>query len=105
MLKQIIALVFLSTLIVFAMSYAQQAILFLMQGHDWVAQMLTDVFTVGQAGNIARGLLAILAIPVFIASIPTLIYWAIRRHWFPYFLEIVWIVWLVQAGALLMAKV
>ncbi|MBA3661376.1 MAG: hypothetical protein H0W64_06590 [Gammaproteobacteria bacterium] len=104
MLKQIAALVLLSTLIVFAMNYAQQAVQWLMDAHNWVAQVLTDVFTVGQAGNIARGLLAILAIPVLIALVPTLIYWAVRRHWFPYFLEIVWVVWLVQAGALLMSQ-
>ena len=101
MLKQAIALVVLSIGVIFAMSYAQQAIQLLITAHDWVAQLLTDVFSGGQAGNLARGLLSLLAIPVFLGLLPTLLYWVIRRNWFPYFMEVVWVVWLVQVGALI----
>ena len=100
MIKQIIALVLLSMIIVFGMSYAQQAIQLLLNAHDWVSQVLTEVFSGGQAGNLARGLIALLALPLLAALIPAIAYWMLRRSWFPYFLEIVWIVWLVQAGAL-----
>lgn len=100
-IKQILALVGLSLAIIFAMSYAQQGIQLLLAAHDYISLQLQDVFTGGQAGNIARGLISLLALPVIIALIPTLIYWMIRRHWFPYFIEIIWVVWLVQTGALL----
>lgn len=102
MFKHIIALIAFSTLIVLSMSHAQQAIQILINAHDWVAELLTGLFSGGQAGNLARGLIALLAIPFVAAFIPTVIYWAIRRDWFPYFLQIVWVVWLLQAGALLM---
>lgn len=100
MIKQVIALIVLSVAIVLAIPYAQQAVEFMIDAHDWVAQILTEVFSVGQAGNLARSLIALLSVPVLIAFIPSLLYWIVRRHWFPYFMEIVWVVWLVQAGAL-----
>jgi hypothetical protein len=102
MIKKFIAILVLSTLIIFGMSYAQQAIQLLINAHEWISQLLTDVFTAGQAGNLARGLLALLSIPILAGLIPALLYWMIRRHWYPYFMDIVWIVWLVQTGALLM---
>lgn len=101
MIKHIIALIALSVGIVFAMSYAQSFIQILITAHDWVSELLTDVFSVGQAGNLARGLIALLALPFLAALLPTVLYWFIRRSWFPYFLQIVWVVWLLQAGALL----
>lgn len=101
MIKQTIALIGLSVAVVLSMSYAQHGVNFLVQAYEWVSQLLTDVFSGGQAGNLARGLIALLCIPLLAGLIPTLIYWMVRRHWFPYFMEIVWIVWLVQAGALL----
>lgn len=100
-LKQVILLLTLSLLMVSAMTYMQQVVQVLLAAHDWVSQLLTEVFSLGQAGNIARGLLALLTIPVGIALVPTGVYWMLRRHWFPYFIEIVWIIWLLQAGALL----
>ena len=101
MIKQVIALIALSTIIVLSMSYAQHGLQWLITIHDWVSQILTEVFSGGQAGNLARGLIALLSVPIFIGLVPTLVYWIIKRHWFPYFMEIVWVAWLIQAGALI----
>jgi hypothetical protein len=100
MIKQVIALIAVSVGIILSMSYAQQAVQFVLSAHDWVAQVLTEVFSGGQAGNLARGLIALLSVPILIAFIPAVLYWMVKRHWFPYFMEIVWVVWLIQAGAL-----
>jgi hypothetical protein len=100
MIKQVITLIVLSITIVLSMSYAQQGMQWLLTAHDWISQLLTEVFSGGQAGNLARGLIALLSLPIIIGLIPALVYWFIRRNWFPYFMEIVWIVWLIQAGAL-----
>lgn len=102
MIKQIVALIALSVAIILSMAYAQQGIQVLVDAHTWVIQILSDVFSGGQAGNLAKGLIALLSIPVLVALIPTITYWLIKRHFFPYFMEIVWVVWLVQAGALIM---
>jgi|SRR5579862_5251648 len=101
MLKQIIALIVFSILIMLSLSYAQHAIQLLINAHDWVSQLLTDVFSGGQAGSLARGLIALLSLPIILGLVPAIIYWIVRRHWFPYFMQIVWIVWLLQVGALL----
>jgi hypothetical protein len=102
MLKQLIAVIGLSIVIIFGVSYAHQFIQLLVSTHDWVMQLLTDVFSVGQAGKIARNLIALLTIPILASLLLALVYWFIRRRWLPYFMEIVWIVWLVQASALIM---
>lgn len=101
MIKQTLLLIALSVAIVLSMSYAQTGVQYLLTAHDWISQLLTDVFSGGNAGNLARGLIALLSIPILIAFVPTLLYWVVRRHFFPYFMEIVWVVWLVQAGALM----
>ncbi len=102
MIKQIIAVIILSIGLVLSLPYFQHAVQLLISAHDWVAQILTNVFSGGKAGNLARELIALLVLPVVVSAIPTMIYWIIKRHWFPYFMEIVWVVWLVQAGALAM---
>lgn len=101
MIKQVLAIIALSVAIILSMSYAQQALQYLVDAHDWISQLLTEVFSGGQAGNIARGLIALLSVPVLVGLIPTVLYWTIKRNWFPYFMEIVWVVWLLQAGALI----
>jgi hypothetical protein len=102
MLKQIIAIIVLSIIIVLFMPYVQEAVQLLISAHDWISELLTDVFSGGQAGNLTRGLIALLSLPILIGAIPAILYWMIRRHWLPYFMEIVWVVWLIQAGALAM---
>jgi len=101
MIKQVIALVTFSFAIVFSMAYAEPAVQWLVSGHEWVSELLTNVFSGGPAGSMIRGLIALLSIPIFVGLMPTLVYWVIRRNWFPYFMEVVWVVWLIQVGALI----
>lgn len=103
MIKHIFALFALSLAIVLAMTHMQQGINFLLAAHHWVSQQLSDVFSAGQTGNLLRGLLALLAIPVTVALVPAVPYWLVRRQWFPYFVDIIWVIWLLQAGALLVS--
>lgn len=101
MFKGLIILIALSIAIIFAMPYAQQGMQWLLLGHDWVSNSLTNIFTGGRAGSMARELIALLSIPIAVGLVPTILYWVIRRQWFPYFTHIVWIIWLIQVGALL----
>ncbi len=100
MLKHILALILISILVILTMPYAQQGLQWILAGHNWVADTLTSVFSGGQAGDITRKLLALLAIPVVIGLIPVIIYWLTKRAWFPYFIQIVWVMWLIQTAAL-----
>jgi hypothetical protein len=102
MLKQFIAIIVFSIALILGMTEAHQAIQLLVSTYDDIAQLLTEVFSGGPVGNLIRSLIALLTLPVFIGLIPALAYWGIKRHWFPYFMTIVWAVWLLQAGALMM---
>lgn len=100
MIKQITAIIGLSVIIIMSMLYVQEALQILLGVHDWVSDLLKDIFSGGQAGNMARELIALLAAPVIVGFVPAVIYWVIKRSWFPYFMELVWVIWLVQAAAL-----
>jgi hypothetical protein len=100
MIKQLILILAFSVLITIGMPYAQQGLQCLVSAHDWIADVLTQVFSGGQAGNIIRNMIALLAIPVLISLIPTIIYWIAKRGWFPYFMDIVWVVLLIESSAL-----
>jgi hypothetical protein len=100
MIKQIIAIIALSILTILTMLYAQEALQAIVSAHNWVSDTLTSVFSGGSAGNLIRQLLALLAIPLLIALIPAIIFWIVKRSWFPYFMHIVWVIWLVQTAAL-----
>lgn len=100
MIKQIIALVVLSIIVVVSMAYTQHVLEWILSAHNWVAETLTQVFSGGQAGDITRKLLALLCIPIVIGAIPVVIYWLAKRSWFPYFMHVVWVTWLAQTAAL-----
>ena len=103
MIKHLLLLLILSLLIIVGMPYAQQAMHFLLEGHNWISRELAIVFSKDEVGNIARQFLALLAIPVLVGLFFALIYYVFRRSWLQSFMSIVWIIWLLQAGALIMA--
>ena len=100
MIKQIIAILLFSVLVTIGMSYAQQGLQYVIQAHDWISDLLTQVFSGGQIGNIIRNTITLLTIPVLIALIPALIYWIVKRSWFPYFIDVLWVILLIESSAL-----
>jgi len=100
MLKHIIAIIIVSFFVITSMPYAQEGLRFLLSAHDWISDNLRDIFSGAQAGSLARELLALLAIPVAVGLIPVIIFWLAKRRWFPWFMECVWVVWLIQTAAL-----
>lgn len=101
MLKNIIALLVFTLLAVVGSHYVHPFIMALLSGHDWVSQLLLQVFSGGQAGNIAREFLALLAMPLIIGLIPAFVYWLAKRRLFPYFMHTIWAVWIIQVTAII----
>lgn len=97
----ILLLLLLSIVVLVAMSYVQQLLLAIVSAHDWVSETLKNVFSGGEAGNLIRGLIALLTIPLMIGLIPAIVFGIVKRRWFPYFMEVVWVVWLIQTSALI----
>ena len=100
MVKQVVAIIGLSVLVIVGMPYVQHGLQFILSAHNWVSDTLSEVFSGGQAGNVVRELLTLLAVPVALGLLPVIVYWLARRHWFPYFMELVWVIWLIQTAAL-----
>lgn len=103
MLKSILSLavlISLSIVIILFMSNTQTVLGWVLSAHAWVADGLTQVFSGGQAGDITRQLLALITIPVILSLIPVLIYWLLKRNMFPYFMQVIWVTWLIQTAAL-----
>ena len=102
MLKHIIALILLSILVILGVAYLKPCLDALLAGHQWVDETLKQVFSGGKPGEITRQLLALLSIPLLIGLVPALIFWLARRKWFPFFMELVWVLWLIEVSALVM---
>jgi len=100
--KQIIAIIVLSVFVLLSISYAHQGLQLVISLHEWIADILTEVFSGGTIGTLLRNLIALIGVPAIIGLLPAGVYWIVKRRWFPYFMEIVWIVWLIQVGALIM---
>lgn len=101
MIKHVIAVVALSIIVILTMSYAQSALEALVSAHNWISETLKQVFSGGRVGDVIRQLLALLAMPILIGLVPAIGYWITKRSWFPYFMELVWVVWLVETSALI----
>ena len=102
MLKNFIVLILLSLAVVFGMKHIHPLIIFLVSAHDWISQLLLQVFSGGEIGSAVRNLLSLIIVPLFIGSIPAAIYWFSKHRQFPYFMHIVWIIWLLQTTAIVM---
>ncbi|MDA8561952.1 hypothetical protein N9L02_02425 [Gammaproteobacteria bacterium] len=106
MMKSIIAILVLSIAVIMAMPYTYQGLDLLLSFHEQVSDALTEVFTGGNIGNIIRQLIALLTAPFLIGLIPSIVYWILKRSWFPYFMQLVWIVWLIQTSfVIIMTKI
>lgn len=95
MLKQSSIYLTLSILIVLFATYAHLAIVYVDMFYTWVTIKLTPLFSGISYGILIRNVLSLMLLPVMIAGIPALIYQAIKRQKMPYFIEIVWVLWLI----------
>jgi hypothetical protein len=101
MLKNIIVLLIISLIVIVGAHHLRPLIMALLAAHDWISQALLQVFSGGKIASIIRQLIALISIPLFIGLIPTLVYWLAKRRLSPYFMHIVWAVWLIQTSALI----
>jgi hypothetical protein len=101
MIKHIVAIIVLSIVIVLTMSHLQPVLVALLSAHNWIGETLKEVFSGGMVGDVIRQLIALLCIPLLAGFIPAAIYWLAKRSWFPYFMDFVWVTWLVETAALI----
>lgn len=100
MLKHILLIVALSLLVVLGATYFHQVLQWLLSAHDWVSSSLVDIFSGGKTGSVIRNLLALLSIPLLVGLIPLFFYWLVKRQSFPYFIEFIWVTWLILTASM-----
>lgn len=97
MLKQGIIYLILSILVVLFAKYAFLFIVYIDMIYTYFDINLTPIFSGNSYGTLIRNVLSLTLLPVIIAGIPALIYRAIKGKGkqMPYFLELVWVLWLI----------
>ena len=100
MLLNLIVLFLLNLFVIFGLRHLQPLILFLVTAHDWVSQLLLPLFPGSEIGLEGRHLFSLLVLPFVFATFPALIYWLAKRRFFPYFMHVLWVTWLVQTTAI-----
>jgi hypothetical protein len=103
MLKHIIAIILISLLVILTMPYVQMAVHGLMDAYNWINHMLTQVFSGDKAGNTTRDLIAMLVLPLAAGLVPAIPYYFAKRSFLPFFMTIVWVIWLVEVTAIVLA--
>jgi len=101
MFSKLVILVVVSVFVVFFPAYGLMVMNWILQFHAYVVDFLAGIFSDGQVGHIIRDLLGLVALPVLIGVLFALVYWIARRKLPSFFASVVWSVWLLQLGALL----
>ena len=95
MLKQSLIYLILSVVIVLFAAYAHLIIVYIDLFYTLINVKLTPIFSNSPLGMLIREVIALALLPVLVAAIPALIYWAIKGKTMPYFIEMTWLLWLV----------
>ena len=104
MVKNIIVFILFSLGVIYGAQHIQPVLLQLISSHNWISQLLLQVFSGGEFGFAIRNVLSLLILPFFIGAIPASVYWLSKRRYFPYFMHVVWVVWLVQTTVLVILQ-
>jgi len=95
MLKQIIFYLALSVLVVVFSSYFAMGIIKIDHLYIWLNLKLSSVFSHSTAGLTVQQVIVLMSLPLVVAGIPALAYRVVKGGNMPYFLNAVWLVWLI----------
>ncbi|MCH9755890.1 MAG: hypothetical protein K0U37_01695 [Gammaproteobacteria bacterium] len=97
MLKQSLIYLVLSILVVLLATYAKIFFVYVDLLYVILNNFLEPLFGSGLIGEAFRDMVTLILTPLFLAALPALIYWLIKRKQMPYFLELTWLLWLILA--------
>ncbi len=97
MLKQGLIYLGLSLLIIAFATYAKIFLVYVNLFYVYLNNVLLPLFGDGFWGELIRDMLTLVLTPFILAAIPALIYWAIKRKKMPYFIQLIWLFWLILA--------
>ena len=94
-LRYSIIYLLLSVVVVLFARYLHTLVIYIDLFYTLLNIKLGSIFSPSAIGVLMRKVVALSLLPVVIAAVPTLIYRAIRGRHTPYFMEIVWLLWLI----------
>jgi hypothetical protein len=102
MYKQIIALLVLSLLIVIGATYFAIILQWILDIHQGVIHVLSRMFSTSSAGEIATQFVAFILMPLVVAAVIAIVYKLLRKKMVPYFMHIIWVLWIIQVTGVLL---
>jgi len=90
---------------ILAILFIHQVVLllqFVNSGHAFITTQLSQLFTGGRMGEIARASIALLIIPIVVGFIPGGVYWGMKRKEMPFLYHTIWIVWIILLTSIAM---
>ncbi|KTD22940.1 hypothetical protein [Legionella londiniensis] len=95
MLKQSIIYLVASILVVLFAKYIYLIILYIDMTYVYINVKLAPIFSRSALGILIRKIVTLTVIPIALSAIPALIYWVIKRRFMPYFIQLVWLFWVI----------
>lgn len=95
MLKQTIFYLALSILVVVFARYFALGIIHIDHIYTWLNLKISTVFSNSFMGLTVQQIIVLMALPIVVAGVPALTYKVVKGGTMPYFLNVVWFVWLV----------
>lgn len=97
MLKQSLIYLILSFTLLFFATYAKLFFVYVNIIYSYINLGLENLFGSSFGGELVRDIITLMLVPLILAGLPALIYWLIKRKTMPYFLELLWLFWLILA--------
>ncbi len=97
MLKQSVIYFVLSLIVIFFAAYAKAFLLYAAILYAFINALFEPVFGTGLIADALSDMLTLVFTPFLLAGIPALIYWLIKRKKMPYFIELIWLFWIIFA--------
>ncbi len=95
MYKQTLFYLALSLIVVLFSRYFAIGIIKIEHLHTWLNLKMSTVFSNSLVGLTVQQVIVLMMLPIVIAGVPALTYKLVKGGSMPYFLNFVWLVWLV----------
>ncbi len=101
MIKQFILVILASVAAIFFQSEIVHALNILVLGHTEMLKWFGTIFSNDRTGRIIVGVIALVIIPVLVASIVSIVYFLVKKRAMPFTATIGWVLWTVLLTTML----
>jgi len=100
MIKHLLLIIALSAAIILALPFCRTGVHELVIFHHMILNFLNSIFANGPIAFFIKQLIALLFIPLAVITVLNSIYWLFTKRTFPSSREIMWVLWIILAVAI-----